>query len=479
MPDSFTSNRDLIQPQVGADSGIWGGLLNNGVMAQLDLILGATQPITVTVADVTLTTTQWNNCAIKLTGALTGNRQLILPFNVNSVTVAVGGLFVVDNQTTGNFTVTVITAAAGSTGVVALQGKRTLLYSDTLNVNYADDAVATSASTLTSLQGYLTPVSNTPIIAADSIAATTLYYTPFLGAEAAIHNGSTIVPYQFSQMPLTLSSSQAALNIYDVFLAYNANSPVIGTGPSWTAGGGSITAGSCARGAGAGSTSISRAVPSGYWVNTNSMSLIYNTGSGNNTITVAAGQGIFLGSIFIDAAAGQITCHRSVGQSRKWAISNAYNRQETILIVTDPTANWPYSISTIRASNGNSANSLTAFSCLAEELVDSIFIQHMGVSFTNPGNAVFSATIQNLIGLNSVTVGSGTQGTARTQLGLGSAVVLSTISDTTPTAAYTLVPSLGINVISCLESLPTNTNSVTGTFYGTEGNMALKTTWHV
>lgn len=140
MVDAFTSNRDLIQPLVGGDSGTWGGLINNGLSGQLDLILGATQGIAITVADVTLTTTQWNNCAIKLTGALTADRALVLPFNVNSSSVAVGGLFVVDNQTSGAFNVTVKTAAAGSAGVTVPQGVRTWLYSDTVNVYYADDS---------------------------------------------------------------------------------------------------------------------------------------------------------------------------------------------------------------------------------------------------------------------------------------------------------------------------------------------------
>ena len=140
MVDSFTSNRNLTQPLVGGDVGTWGGILNNGVMAQLDLILGATQAISITSADVTLSTAQWNNCAIVLTGALTGDHNLILPFNVNSLTVAVGGLFVVQNNTTGAHKVTVITAAAGSTGVTVPQGTTAYLFSDTLNVWNADSS---------------------------------------------------------------------------------------------------------------------------------------------------------------------------------------------------------------------------------------------------------------------------------------------------------------------------------------------------
>lgn len=140
MADTVTDNRNLTQPEVGADDGTWGGILNTAMIGYLDNILGATQALSVTSADVNVTIAQWNNAAIKLTGTLTGNRNIVLPLNANSGTVAVGGLFVVDNQTDGAFNVTVKTAATGSTGVIARQGVKTYLYSDTQNVWYADDA---------------------------------------------------------------------------------------------------------------------------------------------------------------------------------------------------------------------------------------------------------------------------------------------------------------------------------------------------
>lgn len=502
MVDSFTSNRDLIQPLVGSDSGTWGGLLNNGVMAQLDLILGATQAITITVSDITLTTNQWNNAAIKLTGVLTGNHQLILPFNVNSSSVAVGGLFVVDNQTSGAFTVTVITAAAGSTGVVVPQGVRTYLYSDTTNVWYADDAklqilpyngnpnthvagtaasvnnppsvvwdytnfswyVCTttgnaaaavwtnpslSSATLTTPQGYLTPVSNTPIITGDAISATAIYYTPYLGAEAAIHNGSSIVPYTFTQLTLTLSTSQSSSNIYDIFLAYNSGTPVIGTGPSWAASGGSVAAGSCARGTGPGSTDLTRATPSGFLVNANSLSLIYNTGSGNNTITVAAGQGIYLGSIYIDGTAGQVTCHRSYGRNRKWGIWNTYNQTQISLTAGDQTGG-------AQASTGNftpvvsASTVLTSFVGLATELIN--FTGSIG------GSSNVSANLNGGIGINSTSVSTGFAPSGGAYSGALNIAI--------PTATYVQLPALGITNATLLIRADAGTQTITGGYFG-------------
>jgi hypothetical protein len=141
VADSFTSSYSLVLQITGSNSGTWGTDLNNNMISPVDTILGGTQSVVMTNADVTLSIPQWQNKAFKITGALVGNLNLILPLSPNAIggTPGVGGEFIVDNRTTGNFTITVKTAASGSTGVVAQQGFRNLLYSDTVNVLRADD----------------------------------------------------------------------------------------------------------------------------------------------------------------------------------------------------------------------------------------------------------------------------------------------------------------------------------------------------
>jgi hypothetical protein len=515
MVDPVTDNRNITKPTVGGDSGTWGGILNSGVMDQIDTILGAMQAISMTSADVTLSIVQWNNMAFELSGTLTGDHSLILPFNANSTTVAVGGFFIVDNQTDGAFNVTVKTGASGSTGVIARQGLRTMLFSDTVNVWNADDAkvnlvphagnpngavagtagsvnrppdtiwdytngilyictttgttvtavwtnVVASGSPLPVPQGYLTPLTGVPLITADVISGTHVYYTPFKGRWAAVHNGSAIVAYQFSQLVLTLSASQAASNIYDIFLAYNAGAPVIGTGPSWSAGGGSVTPGSSSRGSGAGSTAIERDSASGLWVNSVSMSLIYNTGGGNNTIVVPAGQGIYLGSIFIDAVAGQITCHRSYGVSRKWSVYNAYNQQKITLKEGDPTSTWNYTTGTIRISHGNANNNSVFILGLPESPVEVLFNQTKQIG----GNSA-TVTCWNGIGYDSSSAQSGSIGYL-----LESSVTNVFIGTTS--AAIHEVPNetIGIHTVYALELGGAN-----GVFFGTADFMLVATKW--
>lgn len=522
---TVTNNRNITLPDVGGMVGTWGNVQNSAIFSWLDNILGVTQPISITSADVILSIPQWNNCAINLTGALTGNHNLILPFNANSGTVAVGGLFVVQNNTTGAFNVTVITQAGGSTGVVVPQGYRAWLYSDTVNVWYAEDAAlhitpwngnpngfvagtagavnkppqmvwdyansvlyaCTSTGTTTTAiwtnivasgapqpqpQGYLTPVSNTAIITSDAVAATNIYYTPYVGSWAAVHNGTSIIAFQFSQMQLTLSASQAANNIYDVYLAFNGGTPVIGTGPSWAAGtAGSVTAGSCARGTGVGGAAINRAT-NGLWVNTAAISLIWNTGSGNNTIAVPAGQGIFLGSVYIDATAGQYTSHRLWGQNRKWGLSNAYNGQTITIQSGDPTATWTYGSTTVRSSNntpatwssteynvgsGTTCNGLTAFCCLADTQIVVQSTQNATTLASDVTNA------KSGIGVNSVTSISGTS------ISGGGSVLFSVGGKLSQN------PTLGITTFQSLEAYISGPNGTL--FSGTQANMTMMAQW--
>jgi hypothetical protein len=154
LADTFTNNFNFIHMLTTSDSGVWGDNCTNFIFLPLDIILGGTLLVPMPASsDFNLSTTQWQNKAFKLSGALLANVNLILPLSVNSVgsALGVGGEFVVWNTCTGNFTVTVKTAATGSTGVVVPQGLRSVLYSDTVNVWRADDGLITQASIWASL----------------------------------------------------------------------------------------------------------------------------------------------------------------------------------------------------------------------------------------------------------------------------------------------------------------------------------------
>jgi hypothetical protein len=238
------------------------------------------------------------------------------------------------------------------------------------------------------------------------ISASAVYYTPLVGNILPIYNGSSFTPTVFSEISLSLVSQHTASTIYDVFAFNNGGVVTLATGPAWN----TSTAGSGARGTGAGTTQLSRL--NGIWVNTVSM-----TGrNGATTYTIPASQGSYLGSISIDSAAGQVTCHRSYGQSRKFGVWNAYNRVPIIVKGGDGTASWSYSAPSFRPSNNNTANSIQTFTGLAEEMLDLSYFYKWNVGTLTTSQ---STGISSAIGFNSTSASSGLVGNTQYSFGAG------------------------------------------------------------
>lgn len=495
---SWTFNADttagIYLPSVGKVGLVAGsiGVVVNSVGATVTAASPAASGANYAVGDtITLTGGTVVRNALLTVATLSGS-------GVASVTVTDGGLYTTapsnpasqgsssGSGTGATFTLTTATSSllstATGTALWTLLGATSYMAGAMAQVNALALANYIGAANLaaaiqTSLpippsEGYLTPVSGTPIITSDSTGATTIFYSQYTGTWVPIHNGTAIIPYQFSQMALNLTAAQGANGIFDVFLAYNSGTPVIGTGPSWSAGvGGSVTPGSCARGTGVSGTAISRSSTYGLNVNTAQLTLTYNNGTISGSLTVAAGQAIYLGTIYIDATAGQVTCHRSTGQNRKWGIWNAFNRSNINLLEVDPTVSWGYS-GGIRALNGapaafsntvfnvgsgTAANGNTVLCGLAEEEIVSDFV----ITLTGSPPA---GQFQNQfgIGLNSNTAYSGIHVVNQVQGGGAN-------PDTRqPRSTLTLTPTLGINILTINED---NATAASWVVNGTTANM--------
>lgn len=310
-------------------------------------------------------------------------------------------------------------------------------------------------------QGYLS-LSNSadPILTGDVISGTSVYYTPYQGDRIPISiDGATFKMRQFSQLTLALSTNHLSNGIYDVFLFDNGGVTTIGTGPEWN----TVSAGAGARGTGAGTTQLSSL--HGIWTNAVSMT----ARNGSTTYTVAANQGTYVGSIFIDGTAGQITCHVTYGQSRKWGVWNAYWRRPLILQAGDSTSSWTYGTNAIRPSRNATGNSITTFVGLPEEEILVRFNQFIQGSTSG---ASASTTWQTGIGWNSTTAFSGTVSNGGVASGSGSNSI--TVNMTGP-ASYLNPPGIGINVATSLEI--TLTASAVPIYSGTVGNMFLSASY--
>jgi hypothetical protein len=507
---SPTPNKGYTYPAHGGAVDAWDTPLNTN-FDQIDLNVGGYYPITVTstastvtynssgaiasstAATVTPPSSLAQNLFYTVSGTLTQAVKLVLP--------QAGGFYQIRNATSGSFDLTVgsasgtaVTVSQGGTNMVAADG--TNFYLSNSNPNAAKlytylgnpngavtgsigatngsltDAVWDSTNRqlyvpsaagtgswnpqLSRLvpEGILTVNNSTvsPIVTSDT-TGTTIYYTPYIGNWTLLSNGTILFPYQFSQLSLALTASQAANQIYDIFMWWNSGTPVIGTGPSWTVGGGSVSAGSCARGTGAGSTALARF--QGILVNSVQVTLT----NGASTYACPANEGIYLGSIFMDTSAGAVTCHRSAGQSRKWGVWNNYNRGTVNLIMFDSTASWTYSSATVRQSRATTANTVQNFSGLAETSTTINFSQLV------QGDGGAGSTVQASVGIgvNSTTTVS--------MFGTGGSAKVATTNVFQILSARTIItPGLGFNNINSLEAVPGGFDI---RFYGGSSQMML------
>lgn len=130
MTVAYSTNLGLINITTGTESGLWGNYTNTNICSLIEQAVSgySTQAIADVDTTVTITngtTSTGRNAALKLTGALTAVRSLIVP--------TVQKLYYINNATTGGFAVTVKTAAQ-VTGVTVPNGKAMALLVDGTNV---------------------------------------------------------------------------------------------------------------------------------------------------------------------------------------------------------------------------------------------------------------------------------------------------------------------------------------------------------
>lgn len=341
-------------------------------------------------------------------------------------------------------------------------GNTPIITYDATNVEFhlVNPAASTSSSggssSLVAPQGYLNLVgqSSGVIQSGDVIGTGTIFYSPYVGDTLPIWNGSTFKTIVFSELTATLTTAGSPTGaIQDACVFYNNGTPTLVIGPAWS----TATAGAGNRGAGPGSAQIGKL--QGIWVNSNSITA-YN---GLSSFTVPSNQCTYVGSISIDATAGQVSAYRTWGQSRKFGIWNAYNRAPISIQAGDSTANWTTAPTTWRQSNGATGNFAAAFTGLPEEIVTATFIQQLQNLVTD---SVAEASIG--IGVNSTTVLTGTAGSNQ----LNSSITLGAIRFySNAIAQATVAPTLGISQLNMIEQAPVGTTN--NTFYGTAPNMVL------
>ena len=149
MVNTFTTGKGrLVQPSYGSfvdewnkpcnsDFGLVDALISGTTTLNVSTLTPSTPFFTLVFQDFDTSQTPWlnplagQNMRVAITGALAFNVTIFIPANYP-------GMWIFDNQTTGPFTVTVVTNAPGSTGINPSQGYMSLVFCDGTNVKYAD-----------------------------------------------------------------------------------------------------------------------------------------------------------------------------------------------------------------------------------------------------------------------------------------------------------------------------------------------------
>jgi hypothetical protein len=139
MASTYTTNKSIEKPANGDYVNTWSTPVNSD-WDIIDASLGGTTTINATGASgtVTLSTSQYRPPTIIITGVLTSNVTYRIPSGV-------GGHWVIYNNTSGSFTITIDSGGGGTSTTVA-QGFRVLVYSDGTNIGPGITSVPLAAA---------------------------------------------------------------------------------------------------------------------------------------------------------------------------------------------------------------------------------------------------------------------------------------------------------------------------------------------
>ena len=204
MSVGYSTNLQLVEPITGTESGNWGYDINYGTTDYIDISVAGTNNIT-TDADVTLTQTTGSTSGNNIVGTTAQYMQLLFTGsrtaarNVNAPNIS--KIYVVNNSTTGGYSITVRGVTGPTTGVTVINGEKCIIAWNSVS----SDFVKISSNTITSFTGVLSPVNGGTGVANN--AASTITISGSFGTTLTV-TGTTAVTLPTSG---TLLSTAAAV----------------------------------------------------------------------------------------------------------------------------------------------------------------------------------------------------------------------------------------------------------------------------
>ena len=376
-----------------------------------------------------------NAAAYTFKGNVTGSSAAPTDFTMGSLTqkaspAAGDYIMIADNAAAGQTKYATVASVASAGSVASIAGN-TGSFTLTQPITNATNAILLNATIFP--QGRLTLTSATPVLTTTVSAATSVYYTPYVGNLVPIYDGTNIIPTSISELTITLGSNWVTNSNWDVFIASDSGTLRACTGPAWTSDTG--------RGSGAGTTELART--NGLLMNAVTVTCRYNN---TTTFSVAANRGTYVGS-FRTGSAGQTNMifggSASGGTAGLFGVWNMYNRVDSSARVVDSGVAYTYTSSTVRQARASAGNQVSILYGLAE---DSTQLQNAG----RVGLVAASSAALFGVGVDSTSTfasqGAGAAGASGNGVG--------------GTAGYIAVPLLGYHVFSANEqSDGTNANN--------------------
>ena len=131
MADTLTSNLKLTNQTEGANANTWGTIADTN-FEEIDDKFGDTTDISTTGGNTTLSEEQERVAAVQVAGTLVSNSVVIFSGR--------GGVWVIENNTAGSFTLTA--KVSGQTGVEIPQGSAAIVFCDGTDIFYGNPPAA-------------------------------------------------------------------------------------------------------------------------------------------------------------------------------------------------------------------------------------------------------------------------------------------------------------------------------------------------
>jgi hypothetical protein len=205
------------------------------------------------------------------------------------------------------------------------------------NQNTVDNPIAIKAQVdalgiVKPCNGRLSLTTAVPVTTADVTAATTLYWVPYQGNQIALYNGSSWVV--FAQAQLSIAVPATTNQMYDVFIDYNAGTPVL-----------TLTA----------------------WTNDTTRATALTMQDGVYVLTGSTGKR-YVGSFRTTGVVGQT--EDSAAKRYVFNYTNRVTRQ--LSVNASGTSYWTYTTAAWRQAAGNSAFQLDVVVGVAEEAIQAV-----------------------------------------------------------------------------------------------------------